>query len=243
MLTSMVGFLRGTHSVGSDTLFRDVWHALTPAIIYLFLVSIPLMFGSPPFNRPGLFSYQWSPATLSLAYVGLGKYRLGNHICHGHACGHTDKTGIGATFATLVAANCQDRIYKYMKKRNGGEGQPEYRVSVVFLLPTFSDSRYCSLACDHWLTEQLVLTQIGMIMMPIGLVIFVSRLHLCRTQESPAFDAVKATCNSSIRDAIAMQTDIQGWTAEAQTHWIGPQIATILILFGLQMAFNSLQNL
>jgi hypothetical protein len=38
------------------------------------------MFGSPPFNRPGLFSYQWSPATLSLAYVGLGKYRRSNHI-------------------------------------------------------------------------------------------------------------------------------------------------------------------
>jgi hypothetical protein len=64
-----------------------------------------------------------------------------------------------------------------MKKRNGGEGQPEYRVSVVFLLPTFSDSRYCSLACDHRLMEQLVLTQIGMIMMPIGLVIFVSRYY------------------------------------------------------------------
>lgn len=42
------------------------------AIIYLFLVSVPLMFGSPPFNRAGLFSYQWSPATLSLSYLGLG---------------------------------------------------------------------------------------------------------------------------------------------------------------------------
>jgi hypothetical protein len=32
------------------------------------------MFGSPPFNRPELFSYQWARGVLSLSYVGLGKY-------------------------------------------------------------------------------------------------------------------------------------------------------------------------
>lgn len=43
------------------------------ALIYLFLVSIPLLFGSAPFNRPGLFSYEWPMNTVSLGYVGLGK--------------------------------------------------------------------------------------------------------------------------------------------------------------------------
>jgi hypothetical protein len=50
----------------------------TTGIIYLCLVTIPLMFGSPPFNRPELFSYQWPKGTLSLSYVGLGEYRNGS---------------------------------------------------------------------------------------------------------------------------------------------------------------------
>lgn len=45
-------------------------------IIYLCLVSIPLMFGGPPFDREGLFSYEWPRGVLSLSYVGLGKLRL-----------------------------------------------------------------------------------------------------------------------------------------------------------------------
>ena len=32
--------------------------------------------------------------------------------------------------AVIVAANGQDRIYKYLTKRNGVGGQPEYRVSL-----------------------------------------------------------------------------------------------------------------
>jgi len=126
-------------------------------IIYLFLVSVPLLYGEPPFNRPGLFSYEWPKGVLSLAYVGLG-------------CGSLS----AATFAAIY----QDKIYKYFKKRNGGEGRPEYR---------------------------LVITQIGMIVMPVGLFIF-------------------------------------GWTAEAKTHWIGPQIGEVFVLFGLTLAFNSTQN-
>jgi len=54
--------------------------------------------------------------------------------------------------------------------------------------------------------SQLVLTQIGMIICPIGMFIL-------------------------------------GWTADAQTHWIGPQIGTTILLFGLTLAFNSIQNL
>jgi len=54
--------------------------------------------------------------------------------------------------------------------------------------------------------SQLVLTQIGMIICPIGMFIL-------------------------------------GWTADARTHWIGPQIGTTILLFGLTLAFNSIQNL
>lgn len=43
------------------------------AIIYVFLVSVPLCFGSPPFSKEGLFSYSWPQGTLSLSYVGMGE--------------------------------------------------------------------------------------------------------------------------------------------------------------------------
>lgn len=36
---------------------------------------------------------------------------------------------------------------------------------------------------------------------------------------------------------------ILGWTAQAQTHWIGPQVGTAVLLLGLTLAFNSIQNL
>jgi hypothetical protein len=50
--------------------FRGVDRHL--AIIYVFLVSVPLAFGSPPFSKEGLSSYEWPQATLSLSYVGMG---------------------------------------------------------------------------------------------------------------------------------------------------------------------------
>lgn len=42
-------------------------------IIYIFLVCVPLLFGSPPFDRQGLFSYMWPQSTISLSYIGLGQ--------------------------------------------------------------------------------------------------------------------------------------------------------------------------
>lgn len=53
--------------------------------------------------------------------------------------------GLGFVSAVVIASQCQDRIYKHLSKINGDKGQPEYR---------------------------LVLTQIGMCIMPIGLFIF-----------------------------------------------------------------------
>lgn len=48
-------------------------------IIYLCLVSVPLMFGGPPFDRQGLFSYEWPRGVLSLSYVGLGKPQISDY--------------------------------------------------------------------------------------------------------------------------------------------------------------------
>ncbi|WWC97077.1 hypothetical protein V866_003954 [Kwoniella sp. B9012] len=102
----------------------SMYYAYLYGLIYLFLTTIPLLFGSPPFAQNDLFSYGWPQGTLPLSYLGLG---------------------LGFCSAAIVAANCQDRIYKYLSKRNGDKGQPEYR---------------------------LVLTQTGMIIMPIGLFIY-----------------------------------------------------------------------
>lgn len=71
--------------------------------------------------------------------------------------------------------------------------------------PSTGSVHSCSFI-DPWLTVKLVLTQIGMIICPIGMFIL-------------------------------------GWTADAQTHWIGPQIGTTILLLGLTLAFNSIQNL
>lgn len=49
-----------------------------------------------------------------------------------------------------------------------------------------------------------MLTAIGMVIMPIGLLMF-------------------------------------GWTAQAETHWIGPQISQAVTCYGLMLAFNSIQ--
>ncbi|GAA97794.1 uncharacterized protein L969DRAFT_52281 [Mixia osmundae IAM 14324] len=85
---------------------------------------------------------------------------------------------LGFLTSATIASVYQDRIYKRLSARTGGKGQPEYR---------------------------LILTQIGVILLPIGLLIF-------------------------------------GWSAEANTHWIVPQIGSFLFALGLMLAFNSIQN-
>lgn len=34
---------------------------------------------------------------------------------------------------------------------------------------------------------------------------------------------------------------LYGWTAEAQTHWIGPMIGSCILSYGLMLSFNSCQ--
>ncbi|GJN91974.1 hypothetical protein Rhopal_005002-T1 [Rhodotorula paludigena] len=84
---------------------------LNPGIIYVFLVSHPLLFGrhDPP---TGIYSYNWPAETVGLCYLGLG---------------------IGFLASALTAAIYQDRIYRYMSTRHRNEGQPEYRLIVTQL--------------------------------------------------------------------------------------------------------------
>lgn len=99
------------------------YYAYIYSIIYVFLVSLPLLFArhDPP---TGVFSYNWPKETQGLSYLGLT---------------------LGFLSAAAVASQFADKIYKGCCKRYGTDGQPEYR---------------------------LVLTQIGMLLFPIGVLIF-----------------------------------------------------------------------
>jgi hypothetical protein len=58
-----------------DPLFIAMPRADPTALIYIFLVSVPLGFASEPFSRPGLYSHHWSLSKVSLAYLGLSESR------------------------------------------------------------------------------------------------------------------------------------------------------------------------
>lgn len=81
-------------------------------IIYLLIVTLPLLFASDP-DDPTLFHYGWSKSIVPLAYVGLGA---------------------GFFSAAFTAAQAQNRIYAYLSKKNGDKGRPEYRVRLVTFL-------------------------------------------------------------------------------------------------------------
>ncbi|SCZ88167.1 BZ3500_MvSof-1268-A1-R1_Chr2-1g04234 [Microbotryum saponariae] len=133
-----------------------VYYAYVYSIIYVFLVSLPLLYSrhNPP---DALFTYNWKPTITGLSYLGLG-------------CGFFS--------SAFTAASLQDRIYGYCSRRYKNDGQPEYR---------------------------LCITQFGMIIFPIGLLIW-------------------------------------GWTAQAQTHWMGPITGSFILAYGLMLCFNSIQN-
>ncbi|GAA6044187.1 hypothetical protein JCM8097_006444 [Rhodosporidiobolus ruineniae] len=109
-------------SCSLDLLFR-LSSSLAQSMIYVFLVSFPLLYSrqDPP---SGIFSYNWPESTSGLCYLGLG---------------------VGFLSAAATASTFADRIYKGLAKRYGNAGEPEYR---------------------------LVLTQIGMLVFPLGLVIW-----------------------------------------------------------------------
>lgn len=88
-------------------LIFSLYYSYIYAVLYLFIVSLNLLFGAPPFSVPGLFSYQWPQSTVGLCYLGMT---------------------VGFGLSALTAATMQDRIYKHLMRKNGGVGQPEYRV-------------------------------------------------------------------------------------------------------------------
>jgi hypothetical protein len=59
---------------------------------------------------------------VSLAYIGLGELFLALGVSSAYT------SAIGFFSAAAIASTYQDKIYKALKKKNGGNGQPEYRV-------------------------------------------------------------------------------------------------------------------
>ncbi|KAK4047220.1 hypothetical protein OIV83_005522 [Microbotryomycetes sp. JL201] len=99
------------------------YYAYIYAIIYVYLVSLPLLFArhDPP---TGIFTYGWGPKTQGLSYLGLT---------------------IGFLSAAAVASQYADKIYRACCTRYKSDGQPEFR---------------------------LVLTQIGMLLFPMGIFVW-----------------------------------------------------------------------
>ncbi len=85
-------------------------HDEIPGIVFVFVIAIPLLYGSPPWSHESLPSYGWPHATIPLGYLGLG---------------------LGFLSASAVATYSQDRIYRFLSYKNGDKGQPEYRVSWI----------------------------------------------------------------------------------------------------------------
>lgn len=117
-----------------------VYYSYVYAVIYIFLVSLPLLFHQhvPP---RGLFSYNWPETTAGLAYFGLGSSFFDSEAISANH--HT--AGVGFLSAALFASIMQDRIYQYCSSKYNDDGRPEYR---------------------------LVATQLGMLVFPLGLLIW-----------------------------------------------------------------------
>ncbi|KAL8658892.1 MAG: hypothetical protein Q9202_007377 [Teloschistes flavicans] len=99
-------------------------------IIYLHLVTIPLLYGPEPLH--GLFSYRWHHGLTGLAYLG---------------------AGLGILTGTTICAKYLNRSYAYMaerQRRKTGAGNVEE------ILPE----------------NRLLFLQIGMLIVPCGLLVF-----------------------------------------------------------------------
>ncbi|KAK0119746.1 hypothetical protein ONS95_011181 [Cadophora gregata] len=86
--------------------------------------------------------------------------------------------GVGLFLGTQIAAPCQDRIYRALKKRNNGVGKPEFRVPLM--IP-------------------------GALLVPVGLFIY-------------------------------------GWSADAHTHWIVPNMGASIFSAGTIIGFQCIQT-
>ncbi|KAJ7490621.1 MFS polyamine transporter [Mycena latifolia] len=113
-----------------------IYMAFIYGIFYLFLTSMPLMFQG---------TYGESVGISGLNYLALG---------------------IGVTGASQINARLMDTIYKYLKEKNGGPGEPEYRlpsmVPGTILLPAgLLMTGWGVQAHVHWIVPDIGITMIG----------------------------------------------------------------------------------
>ncbi|THU87853.1 MFS polyamine transporter [Dendrothele bispora CBS 962.96] len=115
--------------------------AFVYGVFYLFLTTIPLVFSRV---------YNESPGIAGLNYIALG---------------------VGLSSASQVNARYMDKIYIYLKKKNGGVGEPEFRVPSMalgaFILPI-------GLFMTGWAAEKAVhwiVTDIGMTFVAAGMIL------------------------------------------------------------------------
>ncbi|KAF8553172.1 MFS general substrate transporter [Imleria badia] len=91
---------------------------------------------------------------------------------------HYIALGVGLTGASQLNARTLDKIYVYLRNKNGGVGKPEFRLPAMF---------------------------VGTLVLPIGLL-------------------------------------ITGWTVQAHTHWIAPDIGIALFGAGIILNFQCIQT-
>ncbi|KAE9387803.1 MFS polyamine transporter [Gymnopus androsaceus JB14] len=118
-----------------------LYMAFVYGIFYIFLTTIPTIFTNV---------YHQSTGIGGLNYIGLG---------------------IGLTFASQINARYMDKIYIYFKNKNGGVGEPEFRVPSMILgsllLP-------CGLVMSGWAAQEgvhWVVTDIGMALVGAGIIL------------------------------------------------------------------------
>ncbi|KAK7473098.1 hypothetical protein VKT23_001198 [Stygiomarasmius scandens] len=118
-----------------------IYMAFVYGIFYLFLTTIPTVFSDVYHEAPGI---------AGLNYLALG---------------------VGLTLASQINARYMDKIYVYYKEKNGGVGEPEFRVPSMilgsFLLPI-------GLFLNGWASEKAlhwIVTDIGMSIIAAGMIL------------------------------------------------------------------------
>lgn len=120
---SLVSEGEPSFSTETDLLFASIY-----GILYLSLVTIPLLYG--PESVYGLFSYRWQNGLTGLAYLG---------------------SGLGTVIGTFICAKYSNQLYAHMQQRHRRKSGNNEAVVPEGRMPFL---------------------QIGMTLVPIGLIIF-----------------------------------------------------------------------
>ncbi|KAI0077547.1 MFS polyamine transporter [Panus rudis PR-1116 ss-1] len=113
-----------------------VYMAFIYGLLYLFLTTIPGIFEGVYHERVGI---------AGLHYIALG---------------------VGLTGASQINARSMDKIYMYFKKKNGGNGRPEFRLPPMFpgtiLLPAgLFITGWTARADVHWIAPDIGIALVG----------------------------------------------------------------------------------